>query len=311
MIPFPSIETIKLNGKRPWTEGDNYKYYIEEKVDGSQLSLLIDESGNINFYNKNKTVSKNNSAFEKAILMLSYKYNGKNILNPNYIYHGESICRIKHNVIAYSRTPINYFIIYDIYDITTNKYVSLEMKKTETERIGLEMVSILYYNSDPEINPYTMCTKLIEQIESGELQSCLGGTLEGIVLKHHEFNQNNKTSATKLKYVTDKFKERHVTKQPKVELSADDFLNSLGNSFCTEGRFHKAYQHLVESGKITEGNVKRNDLDKIIGELNVDFDKEYQEEIMLLLWVEFGPLIKKLARNNVGTWFTDKFLSET
>lgn len=35
MIPFPSIETIKMNGKRPWHEGDNYKYYIEEKVDGS------------------------------------------------------------------------------------------------------------------------------------------------------------------------------------------------------------------------------------------------------------------------------------
>lgn len=54
-----------------------------------------------------------------------------------------------------------------------------------------------------------MCTKLMDQIESGEIQSCLGGTLEGIVLKHHAFKQNNKITATKLKYVTDKFKERH------------------------------------------------------------------------------------------------------
>ncbi len=310
MIPFPSIETIKINSKRLWNEGDNYKYYIEEKIDGSQLSMFVNDNDHISFYNKNKTVSENNSAFMKAITMLRYKYDGKNILNQNYIYHGESICRIKHNVIAYSRTPINYFIIYDIYDITTNKYVSLETKKEETKRIGLEMVAILYYNSDPETNPYTVCTKLIEQIETEELQSCLGGTLEGIVLKHHEFNQNNKVSATKLKYVTNKFKERHVIKQPKVELSADDFLNSLGNSFCTEGRFHKAYQHLVESGKITENNVKRNDLDKIIGELNTDFDKEYQEELMLLLWTEFSPQIKKLARNNVGTWFVNKFQVE-
>ncbi len=310
MIPFPSIETIKINSKRLWNEGDNYKYYIEEKIDGSQLSMFINDNDHISFYNKNKTVSENNSAFMKAITMLRYKYDGKNILNQNYIYHGESICRIKHNVIAYSRTPINYFIIYDIYDITTNKYVSLETKKEETKRIGLEMVAILYYNSDPETNPYTTCTKLIEQIETGELQSCLGGTLEGIVLKHHEFSQNNKVSATKLKYVTNKFKERHVIKQPKVELSADDFLNSLGNSFCTEGRFHKAYQHLVESGKITENNVKRNDLDKIIGELNTDFDKEYQEELMLLLWTEFSPHIKKLARNNVGIWFMNKFQVE-
>ena len=57
MIPFPSIETIKMNGKRPWHEGDNYKYYIEEKVDGSQLSLFI-ENGNISFYNKNNWLPK-------------------------------------------------------------------------------------------------------------------------------------------------------------------------------------------------------------------------------------------------------------
>lgn len=301
MIPFPSIETIKMNGKRPWHEGDNYKYYIEEKVDGSQLSLFI-ENDNINFYNKNKLVAKN-AAFEKAISMLSYKYDGKNILNPTYIYHGESICRIKHNVIAYSRTPAYYFIVYDIFDITTNKYLSLENKKEETTRVGLEMVSVLYHNDDPEINPYTMCTKLMDQIESGEIKSCLGGTLEGIVLKHHAFTQNNKITATKLKYVTDKFKERHVIKQPKVEMSTDEFLNNLGNSFCTEARFHKAYQHLLESGKITG----KNDLDKIIEELNNDFDKEYQEEVMLLLWVEFSPLIKKLARNNVGVWFMNNF----
>lgn len=81
--------------------------------------------------------------FEKAISMLSYKYDGKNILNPNYIYHGESICRIKHNVIAYSRTPAYYFIVYDIFDITTNKYLSLEIKKEETTRVGLEMVSVM------------------------------------------------------------------------------------------------------------------------------------------------------------------------
>ena len=309
IVPYPSINTLDINSSRVWNEGDNYKYYIEEKIDGSQLSILINND-KLEFYNKNKIIPENNSVFTKAISMLKYKYDDKNILNSNYIYHGEAVCKIKHNVNVYSRTPTNYFIVYDIYDITNNKYVSLEIKKEECERVNLELVQILYCNTDPEINPYTMCTKLIEQIESGEITSCLGGMPEGIVLKHFAFTQNNKISSPKLKYVTTNFKERHTIKQPKTELSADEFLDRLGNSFCTESRFHKAYQHLTESGMIDPNNVKRSDLDKLIGELNSDFDKEYKEEITLLLWIEFSPLIKKLARGNVGVWFTNKFLSD-
>ena len=310
IIPYPSIQTLDTNSTRSWSDGNNYQYYFEEKIDGSQLSMMIESDNKIGFYNKNKPASENNSAFTKSILMLRYKYTNGALLNPNYIYHGESVCKIKHNVNVYERTPKNYFILYDIYDMENNSYLSPDAKKTEAERIGLEMVSILYHNTDPTISPYVTATNLIKQIESGEIISCLGGVPEGIVLKHHAFNQNGKIVATKLKYVTNIFKERHAVKQPKTELSADDFLNRLGTSFNTEARFHKAYQHLAEDGKIDLAKAKRSDLDKIIGELNVDFDKEYQEEIMLLLWLEFSPVLKKLARENVCTWFTDNFLPE-
>lgn len=172
------------------------------------------------------------------------------------------------------------------------------------------MCPILYYNVDPNINPYEKCKNLIDQIETNNIVSCLGGTPEGIVLKHHAFSQNNKISSTKLKYVTTKFKERHATKQSKYEESADDFIEKLGKSFCTEARFQKAYQHLVEHERIDSSNVKQNDLNKIIEELGSDFDKEYKEEIMLLLWVEFSSVIKKYARENVGLWFNSNFINK-
>lgn len=301
---YPSIVTLDVKSTRDWSE--NHQYYIEEKIDGSQLSIMIND-GILSFYNKNKIAGMNN-AFEKAITMLSFKYNGKDILNPDYTYHGESVCRIKHNVCVYERTPKNYFILYDI--TYNNEYLSSEAKKLEADRVGFEIVPTLYHNTDPTQNPYEICDKLIKQIESGEITSCLGGNIEGIVLKHHAFFKKGKSVATKLKLVTTNFKERHIVKQPKAELSADDFLMSLGQSFCTEARFHKAYQHLVEDNRIDPNLPKKSDKDKIIMELNADFDKEYKDELKELLYTEFNPLLKKLGREGAGNWFVKNYLDD-
>ena len=295
MNVYPSIATLDVKSTRDWSE--NYQYYIEEKIDGSQLSIVIVD-GKLSFYNKHSRANMNN-AFEKAITMLTFKYEGKDILNANYIYHGESVCRIKHNVCVYERTPKHYFILYDIFDVVKNEYVSSEAKIKEAERVGFEMVPILYQNQDPNQNPYEICEKLFKDIEEGKITSCLGGIVEGIVLKHHAYYKKGKYVATKLKLVTKNFKERHAIKLPKAELSADEFLESLGKSFCTEARFQKSLQHLIERDEVPNAG-------KMIAELNADFDKEYKEELSLLLYTEFSPLLKKLAREGVTNWFNNK-----
>ena len=54
------------------------------------------------------------------------------------------------------------------------------MKQDEAKRIGLEYVPILYFNTDVDNNPYKICQKLIDKIEAREIESCLGGAIEGI-----------------------------------------------------------------------------------------------------------------------------------
>ena len=43
---FPSIAHLDVRAPRAknrrWDQGDNYKWYVEEKVDGSQLSVYVD-----------------------------------------------------------------------------------------------------------------------------------------------------------------------------------------------------------------------------------------------------------------------------
>lgn len=169
------------------------------------------------------------------------------------------------------------------------------------------MSPVLFYNDNPINNPYDKCKEFITGIENGNIKSFLGGTPEGVILKHYVYIHNNRTSATKLKYVTTIFKERHQLKQSNCEESADEYIKKLGKTFATGARFHKAYNHLVENETIDSYNIKSNDLHKIITELGIDFDKEYKDEIMLLLWVEFSPIIKKYARENVGIWFKNNF----
>lgn len=315
IVAYPSIETINLDSKKIWKgtnddDFDNHKFYFEEKVDGSQLSIRID-NGQLTFYNKHKLANHSSLAFSKSITMLICKYQNKNILNSNCVYHGESICNIKHNVNVYNRTPKCYFILYDIYDLINKKYLSLEDKHNECDRVGLEYVKVIYHNMDPDCNPYEKASEIIMEIEKGTIQSCLGGIPEGIVLKHHAFIYKGKTIATKLKYVTDAFKERHQNKQIKIHQSTDEFLEQLGKEFCVHARFQKAYQHLTEENKINCNSDSdfNNNISKIINELDVDFDKEYKEEIMMLLWTEFSPIIKKNARNGVGLWYKNNFLN--
>lgn len=168
-VPYPSIEVLSENSKRVWkgsneAEADNHKAYAEEKINGSQLTMDCKEDGSMSFYNRSSSVGENTNPFGKAVTMLTYAFDKKNILNKNLTYHGEAVCNLKHNVNVYDRTPKYYFIVYDIYDKVEKKYTSPEFKQEECKRVGLECVPILYYNNDPDRNPEEKCQELIKQI---------------------------------------------------------------------------------------------------------------------------------------------------
>jgi hypothetical protein len=305
-VPYPSIETVESIKNRKWDkEENNYKFYIEEKIDGSQLSFLLNE-GKLVFYNKSNKIKEGTNIFDKALTMLRFAFNDKNLLNNDLIYHGEAVCNLKHNCVLYNRTPKYYFILYDIYNVPERKYMSPEFKQEEAKRLNLECVPIIYYNDDVNCNVIEKCEQLITDIIENKLESCLGGIPEGIVLKHHAFNKGGgEITATKKKMVTDKFKERLSHKQEKMVYSADDFIKRVGLSFAVHARYHKAVQHLLEKDLLIKDKITGNDIHKVTEELNSDFDKEYKEEMMMLLWTEMSPHIKKYAREGLGQWFRE------
>jgi len=85
---YPSIEELNLESKRTWI-GTNKHWFLQEKVDGSQLSFqtTMNEEGHIeiNFWNKRNMVKKSNSVFYKTIAMITEI---KERFNPKLRSHG-------------------------------------------------------------------------------------------------------------------------------------------------------------------------------------------------------------------------------
>ncbi|XWV25078.1 hypothetical protein QJ856_gp0699 [Tupanvirus deep ocean] len=252
---YPSIEHFGPANLKP----NGMICYIEEKIDGSQMGFFLKDS-EIHFINKKKVLKGQSATYEKALMTLPTI---KHKLNPDLIYYGEYIKSLKANVAVYDRVPKFFFILYDVYSISQKIWFDYTEKKAEADRVGLDCVSLLYFGDGSTEPLYDVCNKLISQIESGEIKSCLGGTPEGIVVKR---------AGAKFKMVTDAFKERHSTKQQKCVWFLTDYLKYIGEQFNAEPRFQKAYQHLLED----ETQVN---LENLAIELDADLYKEYGPEI--------------------------------
>lgn len=138
----------------------------------------------------------------------------KEIISPNFVYHGEALRSRQHNLAVYSRVPRFHFILFDIYNLEESRYLDLDEMTAEAERVGLETVQVLYRNNDPNVEPYKIAEKLVKEAEASIIKSSLGGDIEGVVIKHPSYlDSKSKKVATKLKLVTDIFKEAHSSKR--------------------------------------------------------------------------------------------------
>ena len=311
-VKYPSIDNLSMNSSRSWAgdapgEEGNVNWYIEEKIDGSQLTFRLRHEGDADynaeapsllFFNKGGNVGSTSKVFVKAINLLNTVCDR---FNPSYVYHGEAVCSTQHNVVKYVRPPKYYFILYDIG--TPSGLLDPIQKRDEGQRVGLEVVPTLYLNRVGHVSPYQKCQSLIDDIRYERLTSILGGPPEGIVLKHHAFVYRGKTTATKLKLVTPDFRESHAMKQHKEQATPETAITAVGQAYSLPARFHKAYQHLRDAGKLKGDDV---DFFRIKEELDNDLEREAREEVTAYLWAELAPYVKRACRTGFDEWYKQK-----
>ena len=77
------------------------------------------------------------------------------------MYHGEAVCKPRHNTVVYNRTPRNFFVLFEVEvleyylaltfkDSQNQSFLLYEEKLKEATRIGLEIPPCLFIGNGLE-----------------------------------------------------------------------------------------------------------------------------------------------------------------
>jgi hypothetical protein len=300
---FPSIDH-GAKAKLDSSSCPNTRVIIQEKVDGSQLSICnID--GKLRFFNKSKEITAHAKPFFNSHVSL---VNKPELFKPGYVYHGEAMNSVHPNTIRYEREPTYFWIIYEIVKDDGTSLYPEEIEKL-LEGTGLEYIKPLYDNIDnmdttESVDYVEMANEYVEKITRDEIPSILGGRPEGVVLKAVNRMRNGKRVNTRYKFVRTEFSEmnrarkRRLPKLPDVEI-----IDGIGAVYNVKARFQKAVQHLQEDGKWKD--VPKRNQTALIEELDADLRKECEEDIKNMLFIRFWPQISKAARTDLASFMDD------
>lgn len=155
---------------------------------------------------------------------------------------------------------------------------------------------VIYDNDDKDGSVSEVAKSIIKDIENGTIYSCLGGPVEGIVIKRPNFiSLNGILSYRRQKFVTSKFQEQHQTKgrkhnkRKKGKENKDDEnkqnVIKYGETFATEARFVKSHQRLVAN---FHDNIK-----PLMDDLDADLLSEHKDAMIENVWKCFEDDLNK------------------
>lgn len=268
--------------------------YVEEKIDGSQISFgIINGELSVRSNGADIYLEAAPKMFNKAIeTILSLK----DELIPNLIYRGEYLQKPKHNTLAYERTPKKNIIIFDISDDKQN-YWDYADTVVEADRLGLETVPLFYFG---KIDSLEQLKKYLEN------DSVLGGQkVEGVVVKNYsKFTDDKKVMMAK--YVSKEFQEKHQGEWKKSNPTRTDVINNIVETYKTDARWKKAIQHLAETGNL-DGSPK--DIGPLIKAVKDDVLAECEDEIKHILFTHFWGQIGRMITAGLPEWYKE-YLAE-
>ena len=147
---------------------------IEEKVDGANLGISFDSTGELKIQNRGQYLS---SPFQRQFRELStwiapHTESLFDALGNDYILFGEW-CAARHSI-PYDRLP-DWFLAFDVYDKHAGLFLSTTRRTILARKVGLSTVPIL-------IKKHTTLNELISFINTKK-SAYRSGSLEGIIIR--------------------------------------------------------------------------------------------------------------------------------
>lgn len=291
---YPSIFNL---GHRAIANLFTVPVIIEEKIDGSQFSFGVDHDGEIHV--RSKGAIMNADAPEKMFsgaVSTARELRGR--LITGWTYRGEHLCKPKHNALAYDRIPMGHVILFDV-NTGEEAYLPYEAKAAEAERLGLEVVPLLF---EGMVTAQTQIAELLETI------SVLGGQrIEGVVVKPAAYNLWGLDKKCLMgKFVSEAFKEVHAHEWKQANPQSGDILERLSLVYRSEARWNKAVLHLRERGDLEDSP---RDIGALLKEIPADIEKECADEIREALWKWAWPQLRRQSTRGFPEWYKEQLLA--
>ena len=289
----------KIRSLRPrdydWLK--TFSYEVQEKIDGSQFSFML-EDGVLRC--KSRKVDIVYSVVDGEVVAdSSWKGAIQNLINnidqiaPGIIYRGEVLRSHRHNKICYNRAPKGNLVLFEVESVDGKFLTNSTSLANIASQLGVDYAPFI--GSVKSLSEYTD-EAFMDHLENSE--SVLGGRMEGVVLKSFQgswYGYRDGTSVLiypSIKFVCPEFMER-THKKTKGKSSIQDYIKDLGDSLKNTNRWDKAIQHLRESGELT-GTVK--DIGPLIKEIHTDISLEEDADLIKLLKRVRKHVLKKSTK---------------
>ncbi len=303
MKHFPKIQAIHKPEAKGYDEG---KIIVEEKVDGSQFRIEINDQGviSIGSHNIDNIHEGDPAGFGIGVENALKIFDGIKADEGEIIsVFGEYLSKPKQNTIAYERLPNHNIVIFDV--VVNGKYLDREEKERFAFSVGLEVVPILWKGDGKdftdEIREELLKTKSFLGHQAGY------DKVEGIVIKNYnklygERFRHLEGEHISVKIVNASFQEKNKVENP----GQSDKVENLILSLCSEARWKKSIQHLKEDGLL---KFEMPDMRLLAPAVVKDIEGEEKEHIKDELWKIFWGRFKGRAVRGLPEFYM-KYLEE-
>ncbi len=297
MSKINSYSKIYNIGHRAINDIFNEDVFITEKIDGSQFSFGIFEGVLIM---KSKGCVLIPEAPEKMFIQAVETVREiQHLLVDGWTYRSEYLKSPKHNCLTYDRIPNKHIIIYDI-DMGDQSYVTHEVMSIEANKLGLEVVPLLFYGKIDSAEELLILLKR---------KSILGDVdIEGVVAKNYSRFCQHDGKVLMAKHVSEAFKETNSKNWKNTNPSGKDFVAILADKYRSEARWEKAIQHLRDGGELKNDP---SDIGLLIKEIQLDVKDECEDEIREAVFKWAWKVISRKTTAGFPEWYKEKLLKSS
>lgn len=237
-LKYPSLKRFGT------TEVEGLEYgvcHVFPKLDGTNASIWVDENGVIQAGSRNRTLGitseTDNAGFCKFAVSDSRLLRFFNEYSELRLY-GEWL--VPHSIKEYREDAWRKFYIFDVFNDSTQKFLTYDDYKPLLEKYELDYVPCLFTITNPTVD------KLIEKLPSNTyLMKDGSGAGEGIVVKNYNWS-GKFDRITWAKLVTNEFREKHSREMGvsniEVKASVEEMIIE---EFCTEAFIEKEFSKMT------------------------------------------------------------------